>query len=90
MSCSFNSVDGMWKVEAESSAKTISLEDLLAGDVSWRCECVGQTSFRNFLLVLGPLGGRPGREVNHEDGVQHTPYKGDSRVSRAWMFGLRG
>ena len=49
MSCSFNSVDGMWKVEAESSAKTISLEDLLAGDVSWRCECVGQTSCRNFV-----------------------------------------
>ena len=47
----------MWKVEAESSAKTISLEDLLAGDVSWRCECVGQTSCRNFCLVLGSLGG---------------------------------
>ena len=44
--CIFNSVDGMWKVEAESS-----------GDVSWRCECVGQTSCRNFLLVLGSLGG---------------------------------
>ena len=91
MSCSFNSVDGMWKVEAESSAKTISLEDLLAGDVSWRCECVGQTSCRIFFF-FGPRvvgGGRPGREVNHEDGVQHTPYKGDSRVSRAWMFGLR-
>ena len=63
MSCSFNLVDGMWKVEAESS-----------GDVSWRCECVGQTSCRNFFFgprVVG--GGRPGREVNHEDGVQHTP-----------------
>jgi hypothetical protein len=31
MKSSFNSDDGMWKVEAESSAKTISLEDLLAG-----------------------------------------------------------
>jgi hypothetical protein len=82
MSCSFNSADGMWKVDA---AKTISLEDLLAGDVSWWCECVGQTLCRNFLWVGG---GRPGRVVNHEDDVQHTPYKGGRRVSRAWMFGL--
>jgi hypothetical protein len=92
MSCSFNSVDGMRKVEAESSAKAISLEDLLAGDVFWRCECVGQTSWR-FFFFFGPRvvgGGRPGREVNHEDDVQYTPYKGGRRVSRAWMFGLRG
>ena len=57
MSYSFNSADGMWKVEAESSEKTISLEDLLAGDVSWRCECVGQTLCRNLFLVLGLEGG---------------------------------
>jgi hypothetical protein len=40
MSCSFDLVDGMWKVEAEPSAKTISLEDLPAGDVFWWCESV--------------------------------------------------
>ena len=87
MSCSFNSVDGMWKVEAESSAKTISLEDLLEGDV--RCECVGQTLCRIFLLVLGLEGG--GQTVRSTMKMMcNIRHKGDRRLSRAWMFGLRG